>query len=187
MTDAPVPGNGSADGATDRVGGYADALFAIAKAEGALEGVEDELFRVSRTIAGDDRLRSALTDQAIPVDTRAAVVDELLKGAHRITRTLVSLVVSAGRAKDLAAIVDQFLRQAAAERQHEVAEVTSAIPLDGDQRQRLAEALSKATGKQIEVHVLVDPYVLGGLRARIGDRVIDGTIRTRLRQLRDTL
>ena len=175
------------NGAPSRVDGYAAALFAIARAEGVLEDVEDELFRVSRTIAGDDRLRSVLTDPAIPADKRQAVVEEVLKGARPIARNLVSMVVAAGRAKDLPAIVDEFLAKAAAERQREVAEVTSAVPLDASQRERLAQALSKATGKQVEVHVIVDPYVLGGLRARIGDRVIDGTIRSRLRKLRETL
>lgn len=170
-----------------RAAGYAAALFAVAKAEGALETVEDELFRISRTVAGDDRLRSALADPAVPVDARTQLVEDLLRGAHQLTRSMVAFVTSAGRIKDLPAIVDEVLDLAAAERQREVAEVTSAIPLDDAQRQRLAEALSKATGKQIEVRVLIDPYVLGGIRARIGDRVIDGTVRTRLRQLRDTL
>lgn len=170
-----------------RASGYANALFAVARAEGSLESVEDELFRIARTIEGNDQLRTVLSDAAIPVDSRTGVVEELLKGAHQITRSLVAFVVSAGRAKDLTDIVNEFLKLAAAERQHEVAEVTSAVPLDQTQTQRLAEALSSATGKQIEVRVLVDPYVLGGVRARIGDRVIDGTVRTRLRQLRDTL
>lgn len=184
---APEPMATAGNGAPTRVEGYAAALFAVARAEGVLEGVEDELFRVSRTIAGDDRLRSTLTDPAIPVEKRQAIVEDLLRGAKSVTRNLVSFIVGAGRAKDLPAIVDEFLSKAAAERQREVAEVTSAVPLDASRRERLAEALSKATGKQVEVHVIVDPYVLGGLRARIGDRVIDGTVRTRLRQLREQL
>jgi len=179
--------HGGGNGAPTRVDGYAAALFAVARAEHALEDVEDELFRVSRTIAGNDRLRSALTDAAVPAEARQALVEEILKGAKPVTRNLVSFVVGAGRAKELPVIVDAFLAKAAAERQREVAEVTSAVPLDAGQRERLAAALSQATGKQVEVHVIVDPYVLGGLRARIGDRVIDGTVRTRLRQLRDTL
>ena len=64
-----------------------------------------------------------------------------------------------------------------------VAEVRSAVPLDDEQVQRLAEALSQATGKHVEVKVIVDPSVLGGVVARIGDTVIDGTVRHRLDQL----
>jgi F-type H+-transporting ATPase subunit delta len=175
------------DGHPSRVEGYASAFFAVARAERVLEDVEDELFRISRTIAGDDRLRSVLTDPAIPAEARTGVVEDLLRRARPLTRSLVSFVVGAGRAKELPAIVDEFLKMAAAARQREVAEVTSAVPLDDAQKERLAQALSKATGKQVEVLVIVDPYVLGGLRARIGDRVIDGTVRTRLQKLRDVL
>jgi F-type H+-transporting ATPase subunit delta len=175
------------DGHPSRVEGYATAFFAVARAERMLEDVEDELFRVSRTIAGDDRLRSVLTDPAIPVEVRTGVVEDLLRSARPLTRSLVSFVVGAGRAKDLPAIVEEFLKMAAAARQREVAEVTSAVPLDDAQKERLAQALSKATGKQVEVLVIVDPYVLGGLRARVGDRVIDGTVRTRLEKLREVL
>jgi F-type H+-transporting ATPase subunit delta len=175
------------DGQPSRKEAYARAFFAVAQAEGALEDVEDELFRVSRTIAGDDRLRSVLTDPGIPVEARQGVVGDLLRPARPITRSLVAFVVGAGRARDLPAIVDEFLKMAAGARQREVAEVTSAVPLDDAQKERLAQALSKATGKQVEVLVIVDPYVLGGLRARIGDRVIDGTVRTRLENLREIL
>ena len=175
------------DGQPSRKEAYAAAFFAVAQAEGALEDVEDELFRVSRTIAGDDRLRSVLTDPSIPVEARQGVIEDLLRAARPITRSLVAFVVGAGRARDLPDIVDEFLKMAAGARQREVAEVTSAVPLDEAQKERLAQALSNATGKQVEVLVIVDPYVLGGLRARIGDRVIDGTVRTRLEKLRDVL
>jgi F-type H+-transporting ATPase subunit delta len=176
--------------ATDRrIEGYAEALFDVANAEGLLDVVENELYQVARVVQGSDDLRSTLTDAAIPADRRQAIVEDLLgaKGATNITRSLVSFLVAAGRARDLPAIVDEFVRRAATERQHEVAEVRSAIPLDGEQQRRLAEALSSATGKQIEVKVTVDPTVLGGLVSRIGDRVIDGSIATRLQQLRNTL
>jgi F-type H+-transporting ATPase subunit delta len=170
-----------------RAGGYAAALFEVAKAEGLLETVEEELFIVSRTIAGDDRLREALSDPAVPTDRRLAVVDDLLQRTHPLTRNLVAFLVMAGRVRELPAIVDDFLARAAAERQRVVAEVTSAIRLDDGQRRRLGRALSRATGRDVDVHVMVDPGVLGGVRSRVGDRVIDGTVRARLRQLRDTL
>ena len=62
----------------------------------------------------------------------------------------------------------------AAEANKEVAEVRSAVPLTDDQRKRLADALNKATGKEVEVKVVVDPSVLGGVVAQVGDTVIDG-------------
>ena len=69
----------------------------------------------------------------------------------------------------------------------EVAEVRSAIPLNADQETRLAAALANATGKQVNLKVIVDPSVLGGLVATVGDTVIDGTVRTRIEQLKSRL
>ncbi|MGH9183928.1 MAG: ATP synthase F1 subunit delta [Acidimicrobiales bacterium] len=172
----------------DRVQRYATALFEVARAEGSLEVVEDELFRFARTLEGSDELRSALTDPAIPADRRVRVVEDLLGDrASPTTVSLVLLVVGVGRTKELPAIIDRLVERAAAERQRVVAEVRSAIPLDGDQRDRLARALGRATGKAVEVKVVVDPSVLGGVVAQVGDTVFDGSVRGRLAQLREAI
>lgn len=169
-----------------RTDAYASALLQVAKAEGSLDTVEDELFRVARTLEGNDQLRSVLTDQSIPIDKRQGIVEDLLAGkASPVTTALVSFVVGAGRGRDLPAIIDKLVEQAAEERSQEVAEVRSAIPLSEDQRSRLAAALSSATGKKVSVKVVVDPSVLGGIVATVGDIVIDGTVRHRLDQLKE--
>jgi F-type H+-transporting ATPase subunit delta len=171
-----------------RVEAYARALLEIARSEGRLTEVEDELFRFSRIVAGNDELRMALANPGLPVDRRAAIVDELLE--HRalaLTRSAASFVVGAGRGHDLVAIVQRFVELAALTREHEVAEVRSAAPLDETQQRRIADALSRATGKQIEVKVVVDPTVMGGIVATIGDMVIDGTVRHRLEQLKESI
>ena len=167
---------------------YASALFEIAKAEGGLETVEDELFRFARTLEGNDELRVTLTDPAIPLERRQAVVENLLRGkASPVTTSLVSFVVGTGRSRDLPEIIDKLVERAAAERQEVVAEVRTAFPLDEDHRSRLAAALSKSTGKRVSIKEVIDPSVLGGVMARVGDTVIDGTIRHRLEQLRESL
>jgi F-type H+-transporting ATPase subunit delta len=97
------------------------------------------------------------------------------------------MVVGGDRAGELPAVVERFLELSAAQRQHEVAEVRAAVPLDDQLRDRLAQALSQATGKQVEVKVVVDPNVLGGVVARVGDTVIDGSVRHRLDQLKERL
>jgi F-type H+-transporting ATPase subunit delta len=171
-----------------RIEAYARALLEVARAEGVLGEVEDDLFRFARVFESHDELRMALTDPTLPVDRRMAVVEELMGGkALNTSAALAAFIVGIGRAHELPAIVDRFVELAAAERQHEVAEVRSAVPLDEGQRQRLAEALSKATGKRVEVKVIVDETVLGGIIARVGDTVIDGTIRHRLEQLKETI
>jgi F-type H+-transporting ATPase subunit delta len=73
------------------------------------------------------------------------------------------------------------MSEVAAERRHHVlAEVRSAVPLDGAQRERLAQGLSRATGREVEVRVVVDPTVVGGIVARVGDEIFDGSLRSRL-------
>ena len=96
-------------------------------------------------------------------------------------------VVGAGRARELPAIVDRLVERAAAAKQRAVAEVRSSIPLDEDTQRRLADALARATGKDIEVKVIVDPSVIGGIVAQVGDTVIDGSVRARLDQLREQI
>ena len=172
----------------ERIEAWARALLEIARAEGNLSEVEDELFRFARIVEGNDDLRTALSNPGQPADRRAAIVDELLENRSlQTTRAIAAFIVGAGRGHDLPGIVARFVELAAESREHEVAEVRSSVPLDDTQVQRLAAALSKATKKNIEVRVVVDPTVMGGLVATIGDTVIDGTVRHRLDQLKETL
>ena len=174
--------------AQDRIDAYASALFEVARAEGQTTDVEDELFRFARTLESNDRLREALTDERIPAAWWGALVEDLLgTRASPVTANLVSFVVGAGRGRDLPGIIDRLVERAAQERQHEVADVTSAIPLSDEQQQRLAVALGNATKKKVEVRVTVDPSILGGIVARIGDPVIDGSVRHRLDLLKEKL
>ena len=174
--------------ASPRVEGYALALLEVSRAEGQLGEIEDELFRFARTFEGSDELRIALSDPALPAQRRVAVVEDLLGSkALQVSAALASFVVAAGRASDLPAIVDRFVELSAAERRRAVAEVRSAIDLTPQQVERLREALNRATGKDVEVKVVVDPTVLGGIVAKIGDLVIDGSVRHRLEQLREQI
>ncbi len=171
---------------TDRTLVYAEALFAVAKAEGTLGEVEDELFRFARVLEGSDELRATLTDPHLPASRRQQIVEDLLgTKASPTTISLISLVVGTGRGRDLPAIIDSLVALSATEHGKEVAEVRSAVALTDDQVERLGKALGSATGKSVEVKVIVDPSVLGGLVAQVGDTVIDGTVRHRLNQLRD--
>ena len=169
------------------IDGWAGALFEIARTEGALTTVEEELFRFARTLEGNDELRGVLVDPAVPGERKSGVLSDLLGPASPITAGIVSMVVTAGRARDLPAIVDRLVSRAATTRSAVVAEVRSAVPLDEGQRSRLAAALGNAVDKTVEVKVIIDPSVLGGLVAQIGDTVIDGSVRTRLDQLKDLL
>lgn len=172
----------------NRIEGYARALFEIARAEGTLDEVEDELFRFARSYESSDALRNALTDEQIPAAKRQAIVEDLLGGKATSTTTqLVSMVVGSGRGRDLPAIIDKLVARASSAKNLEVAEVRTAVPLTSDQQDRLAAAIVNATGKQVNLKVVVDPSVIGGVVATVGDTVIDGSVRTRIDQLKSRL
>ncbi len=172
-----------------RIEGYAKGLFEIANAEGTLDEVEDELFRFARSYESSEDLRTTLTDEQIPAARRQAIVEDLLGGkASPTTAQLVSMIVGSGRARDLPAIVDRLVQRAAETKDATVAEVRTAVPLSADQQDRLRAALANATGRRnITLKTIVDPAVLGGIVATIGDTVIDGTVRTHLEQLKSRL
>ena len=171
-----------------RIEGYAKGLFEIANAEGTLDEVEDELFRFARSYESSEELRNALTDDLVPAARRQSIVEDLLGDkASPTTVQLVSMIVGSGRGRDLPAIVDRLVQRAAETKDAALAEVRTAVPLTDDQQDRLRAALANATGRNVTVKVVVDPAVLGGVVATIGDTVIDGTVRTHLDQLKSRL
>ncbi len=172
---------------SDRNDYYANAFANLLVAEGNSNEVTDELFRFARVVEGNDELRTTLTDPHLPVERRQQIVADLLGGkASPTTTALVSLVVANGRISSLSDIVERLLARTAAQDSRVIAQVRSAVPLDDDQKARLAAALAKSTGKEVDVVVVVDPEVLGGLVTQIGDTVIDGSVRQRLSQLRES-
>jgi F-type H+-transporting ATPase subunit delta len=169
-----------------RIAAYADAAYGIARAEGNITEVEDELFRLGRIVETDDELRSTLNDDHLPVERRAQIVEDLLDGrASRTTVSFVSMLVVAQRIGDLPAVADELVRRSAAANGQTVAEVRSAVPLTDAQIAQLAAALKARTSVDVTIRNIVDPTVLGGVVTQIGDSVIDGSVRTRLNQLRE--
>lgn len=172
----------------DRIDGYASAIFEIARSEGELERVGDELYRIARALESSPELSELLTDRRVGIERKLAVLGDLLEDkAAPLSIGLVNFVVGAGRGGDLPAIADRLAARAAGERDAVIAEVRSAIELDDATIARLASSLSAATGKQVEVKAVVDPAVLGGIVARVGDTVIDGSLRNRFASLHDKL
>ena len=174
--------------AREAIRGYAQALFSVAQAEDALETVEDELFRFARALEQEGELRESLTDPALPIERKKAVLRDILgERASTHTISILGFLVEQGKARELSAIVDELVALASEQREAAVAEVRTAVPIDETQRDELAKALEQATGKKVEMKVVVDPSILGGVVARVGDQVIDGSIRRRLELARDQL
>ena len=171
-----------------QIEGYAAALFEVARAEDLVDRVGDELFRFSRAVEASPDLRSALTDPGTSDAAKEQVLAELLGDkTHPLTRRLLALVVEGGQVRNLSVIADEFIAKASAAGQAAVAEVRVATPISEEQRTRLAEALTRVKGRPVDVKVIVDPSVLGGVVTTIGSEVIDGSVRRRLEQLRASL
>jgi F-type H+-transporting ATPase subunit delta len=172
--------------ADDLITSYARALMQVAEAESGNGTLESEMSQIAAAIDSSEELRTALADQSLPAARRMQVAEDLLAGhASRVNTALVAMIIGAGRAGDLGRIAHRVLELGAEQRGHVLAEVRSAVPLDAGQQQRLTAALSSATGRDIELNVVIDPSVMGGLVTQIGDQIIDGSVRSRLSQLRE--
>ncbi|MFI6146149.1 F0F1 ATP synthase subunit delta [Streptomyces sp. NPDC051109] len=159
----------------------ATADLTAAQQAGALDNVEDELFRFGRIVASNTGLRSALTDRAATASAKSTLLHSLLGGkANAVTERLVTRLVTHPRGRSLEAGLESLSKLAAERRDRMVATVTSAVPLSDVQRQRLGAVLAKLYGRQMHLNLDVDPAVLGGISVRVGDEVIDGTIADRL-------
>jgi len=155
-------------------------LLDVSQREGRLDEVEDELFRFSRIVASDDALRVALDDRNAELRSRETLVRDLLDGkADPVTATLAVRAVAA-RHRTYVATLEDILALAAQAQQRAVAHVTVAAPLTDDQKGRLQQTLATQAGRPVTMAVTVDPSVLGGVRVRIGDELIDGTVGARL-------
>ncbi|RSS42874.1 F0F1 ATP synthase subunit delta [Streptomyces sp. WAC08241] len=165
--------------ATEELANTAD-LTAAQKA-GALDDVEDELFRFARIVSSSNGLRSALTDKAATATAKGTLLRSLLGGkAHATTERLVVRLVTQPRGRSLEAGLESLSKLAAARRDRMVAVITSAVPLSDRQKQRLGAVLAKLYGREMHLNLDVDPAVLGGITVRVGDEVINGSIAERL-------
>ncbi len=172
----------------DRIVAYANGILELARAEGEADRVENELFEIAQALDKSPELRSSLTDPQLPIERKQAVIADLLGGrASATTVGIVQFIVGQGRVSELPEVARALVEKAAEARSKALAEVRSAVPLDDNTIERLTKALSKATGKTVEVKVIVDESVIGGIVARVGDTVIDGSIARRVDSLRQAL
>jgi F-type H+-transporting ATPase subunit delta len=164
------------------------AAFTAADKAGELERLEDELFQLAILVEREPRVRSALTNPGLPVANKRALVADLL--GNRVsgrTAALADLLVELHEGHDLDTLAREWAEAAASRRNRVVAEVRSAVELDEQRRARLAEALTRITGKPVVLQATVDEAILGSVVVRIGNELFDGSIRGRLEQAREAL
>ncbi len=165
-----------------------EAQVAAAEKAGRLDAVEDELFRIARSVAGAPELRSALSDTAAPGANRASLIEGLLEGrTSEETRRLVRQAVVAPRGRTFDRTIELYGQVAADRRSRLVATVTASAPLTEEQRGRLSAVLRRIYGHEVHLNVQLDEDIVGGIRVEIGDEVIDGSVLSRLDEARRRL
>ncbi|HTR50575.1 MAG TPA: ATP synthase F1 subunit delta [Kofleriaceae bacterium] len=168
---------------------YAKAVFAIGQDAGGLDKIAGDLRSFAHAMRDSDELASALTSPAIPRSDRKKIIDGLLQriGVVSTTRNLMYLLLDGERVASLPMIVRELDRMIEAKAGRVSAEVVSAKPLEPAQLADLVAVLEKLSGKKVTVSKREDPDLLGGVVAKVGDTVYDGSLRTELQNMRDEL
>jgi len=168
--------------------GYARALFEMAQAEGVISRVEEELFRLSELLKGNPELLQFLKDPNIKPEGKRRALSDLFQGrVHPLVLTMLTSLSDQDRGGRVLHVIEEFSGIAATARQKVTGEVTTAITLDSDTLSRLVTALNRATGKNVQLFQKVDPAILGGAIIKIGEQIIDGSLRRKLDQMQAKL
>ena len=168
---------------------YARALFALAEERGVTDAIGEELAALGELIAGNDELRRLIANPLIDAARQRAVFDALLNKAKasELLVNFVRVVTHNRRLALLPQMIAAYVHLQAEARGETAAEVTSAVALSAGQERKIAALLKEALGKEVRLESRVDPAILGGLVLRIGSRMIDASLRTRLHGLKTTL
>jgi F-type H+-transporting ATPase subunit delta len=166
---------------------YAEAAFEVASRDGTIEQWRSELEAAS-VVIGDERALVALANPALPIDQRSVAIGALLKDiASGPVQNLIQLLLRRGRIEELGRVAAEFRRLDDRRQGITHATVTSAAPLTSDEVAALQTRLEQSTGGRVALDTQIDESLLGGLIVRIGDRLIDGSVRGRLERLRNQL
>jgi F-type H+-transporting ATPase subunit delta len=166
---------------------YATATFALAEEAKKSELVVEEISVLARAIESSDELAAALSNPLLTHTQKSAIIDALMSKADALTQRAVAVVAGGGRA-NLLPIISEQLRRLLATQQGEVeATITSARTLTAATQKQLAQSLAKATGKTVQLKLLNDPTVLGGLRIELGSLRLDATLAGALSNMRAQL
>lgn len=168
---------------------YAKALFQLAKDQGDVAAIRTELHGLGSLLEENEELREVLLQPLHPAAQRRAVLASVAEqlGASNFLKSFYSFLIDQRRLVDFAAIEEAYGELADADAGRTKAQVRSAAPLSDDQRTRLQSALGARAGGTVELELEIDPSLLGGVVAQIGDTVYDGSLKSQLQQLRASL
>lgn len=166
---------------------YAEAIFELGDEAGALDQWQEDL-NVLASVAGDGGALGVLENIKIPMEDRLALLDRALTGMSPLARNLARLLVSRARLGLVPRIASIFEEMLDEQRNVARARVTSAVPLSDDERQAVIARIKSLTGaSDVRLEIVLDPSIIGGIVLRVGDKLIDGSTRARLIQLRRQL
>jgi len=168
---------------------YAKAIFEIGSEQGGLDKLGADIRSLAKAMKDSAELQSTLTSPAIRRQDRRKVIDGLLQqiGVVSTMRNLIYLLLDSERLGSLPGISRELDAMIEAKAGRIAAEVVSAKPLDPSQLSQITTSLEKLSGKKVSVSHREDPDLLGGVVAKLGDTVYDGSLRTQLRNMRDEL
>jgi len=165
---------------------YAQAAFELAVERNELQSWQESLRRIAE-VAADTKLVAWLESPKIPFDVKKGLVEEQLGEVNALALNLAYLLVSKGRLRIAGNILREYDRLLDAYYGIEHAQIVTALPLDEEDKQRLSRQLGEMMGRKIVIDAQVDPSVVGGFIAKIGDTLIDASTRNRLETLRKSL
>ena len=166
---------------------YAEAAFEVAVRDDAVDAWRNELDTAAAVVA-EERIGRALANPAIPLETRIATAEATFgKLVGPKVLNLVRLMLRRGRIQELPRLAAEFRRLDDDRQGIARASVTSTLPLEPDEVSALKERLASSTDRRVELDLKVDPSLLGGLVVRLGDLLVDGSVRSRLERLRNRL
>ena len=177
-----MPASTTASGVARR---YASALFDLALERGGLEQAGADLAALQQTVDESDDLASLLRSPVVSREQHARAAEAVAErlGASEVVKNFLGVLAKQRRLGALPAIIDEFARLLAAHRGEETAEVISAVPLDEAQAADVRDAVAGYVGRPVQLQALVDPTLMGGLVVRIGSRMVDASLKTKLHNL----
>lgn len=168
---------------------YAQALFDLASEQKGVAAVEADLKSLKAALADSRDLKVLLASPAFRADDKGRGLAAIAEAAkfNATTKKFLGLLAANGRAGALPAVITGFEALAAKARGAVSAEVTTAVPLSAAQAKGVAAALRQALGKDPEITTRVDPAILGGIRVKVGSRLFDASLRSKLESLKFAL
>lgn len=166
---------------------YADALYEAAEAQAAVDRVRTELADLAEAMADGTDLRTAMLNPEVPDAAKRAALAEIMEGAHPVTSGFAQVLVDRGRIGEIGDMAQAFAKRVDVAEGRVVVTAVTAVPLTPELREQIRAKVRAQTGRDAELEETVDPTIIGGLVLRVGEVVVDASLRTRLEEMRRSL